>query len=67
MRQILHGTATTTHATRAKIYPISKMFQPGRHTGRDCRYPEHMDVFDACHPWLPGSGNPCRNDAFWTS
>ncbi|HEY5139569.1 MAG TPA: hypothetical protein VIJ25_09690 [Methylococcales bacterium] len=39
-----------------------------RHTGMDCRYPDHMDVISACHPWLLDSGNPCRNDALiWYS
>ena len=33
-----------------------------RHTGRDCRYPEHREVNLACPPWRLGSGNPCRND-----
>jgi type I restriction enzyme M protein len=33
-----------------------------RHTGRDCRYPEHRDVSNSSHPWPLGSGNPCRND-----
>jgi len=33
-----------------------------RHTGMDCRYPDHTDVISACHPWLLDSGNPCRND-----
>ena len=34
----------------------------GRHTGRDCRYPEHREVNLVCPPWQLGSGNPCRND-----
>jgi hypothetical protein len=40
----------------------------GRHTGipfgaqGDCRYPVHRDKKDLRHPWLLGSGNPCRND-----
>ena len=33
-----------------------------RHTGMDCRYPEHRDVNLVCPAWLLGSGNPCRND-----
>ena len=33
-----------------------------RHTGRDCRYPEHREVKPDSHPWNLGSGNPCRND-----
>ena len=33
-----------------------------RHTGRDCRYPEHREVNVDCPPWQLGSGNPCRND-----
>ncbi len=33
-----------------------------RHTGRECRYPEHRDVNGDCPPWQLGSGNPCRND-----
>ncbi len=33
-----------------------------RHTGRDCRYPEHREVDVDRPPWLLGSGNPCRND-----
>ena len=32
-----------------------------RHTGRDCRYPEHREVNLACPQWQLGSGNPCRN------
>ena len=27
-----------------------------------CRYPGHMEVNIACHPWLLDSGNPCRKD-----
>ena len=34
----------------------------GRHTGRDCRYPEHREVNVGHPPWRLGSGNPCRND-----
>ena len=34
-----------------------------RHSGRDCRNPEHREVFVACHPWLLDLGNPCRDDA----
>ncbi|MGH8558021.1 MAG: hypothetical protein ACRESZ_11275 [Methylococcales bacterium] len=47
--------AAHTRRLRAPFeFLISKMFQLSRHTGRDCRYPEHMDVFDACHPfWVP--------------
>jgi len=33
-----------------------------RHTGMDCRYPEHREVNLVCPPWHLGSGNPCRND-----
>ena len=33
-----------------------------RHTGRDCRYPEHREVNVDCLPWPLGFGNPCRND-----
>ena len=33
-----------------------------RHTGRDCRYPEHREVNVGRPPWRLGSGNPCRND-----
>jgi len=40
------------------------MLQQQRHTGMDCRYPDHMDVIIVSLPWLLGSGNPCRNDVF---
>jgi len=33
-----------------------------RHTGMDCRYPDHREVNLVCHPWHLCSGNPCRND-----
>ena len=36
-----------------------------RHTGMDCRYPEHREVNLACPPWPLGSGIPCRNDGFF--
>jgi len=38
-----------------KNYLISKMLQLSRHTGRDCRYPEHRDVIQpAIHGiWVP--------------
>ena len=36
-----------------------------RHTGMDCRYPEHREVNLACPPWTLGSGIPCRNDGFF--
>ena len=36
-----------------------------RHTGRDCRYPEHREVNLVRPPWPLGSGIPCRNDGFF--
>ena len=36
-----------------------------RHTGMDCRYPEHGEVNLARPPWPQGSGIPCRNDGFF--
>ena len=42
--------------------PTSNDVEISRHTGMDCRYPEHRDVKLDCPPWLLGSGNPCRND-----
>jgi len=33
-----------------------------RHTGMDCRYPEHREVNLGHPPWRLGSGNPCRDD-----
>jgi len=36
-----------------------QLFMPmrlARHTGMDCRYPEHRAVIKACHPWLPDFG-----------
>ncbi len=36
-----------------------------RHTGMDCRYPEHREVNLARPPWPIGSGTPCRNDGFF--
>ena len=44
---------------------ISKMLQLSRHTGRDCRHPNYMDVMFTSLSWRLGSGNPCRNDEFW--
>ena len=48
---------------------VERIFTPegntdefSRHTGRDCRYPEHREVNLVCPPWQLGSGNPCRND-----
>ena len=41
---------------------MGKLFIKSRHTGRDCRYPEHREVNLACPPWRLDSGNPCRND-----
>ena len=38
------------------------MVDSERHTGRDCWYPEHMDVNSSSHPWPLDSGNPYRND-----
>ncbi len=43
---------------------ISKMLQLSRHTSRDCRYPNYMDVMFTSLSWWLGSGNPCRNDEF---
>jgi hypothetical protein len=40
----------------------TKAVNSRRHTGRECRYPDHRDVKDFRHPWLLGSGIPCRND-----
>jgi len=51
----------------AKKYLIRKILQLNlnvRHTGRDCRYPEHREVNLDCPPWLLDSGNPCRNDEY---
>ena len=42
--------------------PWGNAFELSRHTGRDCRYPEHREVNVDCPPWPLGSGNPCRND-----
>jgi len=42
--------------------PNGNTVELSRHTGRDCRYPEHREVNLACPPWRLGSGNPCRND-----
>ncbi len=42
--------------------PMGNAVEISRHTGMDCRYPEHRDVNLVCPPWLLGSGNPCRND-----
>jgi len=36
-----------------------------RHTGMDCRYPEHREVNLVCPPWPLGSGIPCRNDGLF--
>ena len=36
-----------------------------RHTGMDCRYPEHRDVNLSRPPWHLGSGIPRRNDGFF--
>jgi hypothetical protein len=33
-----------------------------RHSGRDCRNPEHREVTSLCHPWLLDPGIPCRGD-----
>ena len=33
-----------------------------RHSGRDCRNPEHREVTRLCHPWLLDPGIPCRGD-----
>ena len=41
---------------------INNTVELSRHTGRDCRYPEHREVNGDCPPWPLGSGNPCRND-----
>ncbi len=37
----------------------------GRHTGRECRYPEYREVNLAYPPWHLGSGTPCRNDGLF--
>ena len=42
--------------------PHANTIELSRHTGRDCRYPEHREVNVDCPPWPLGSGNPCRND-----
>ena len=42
--------------------PNGNTVELSRHTGRDCRYPEHREVNVDCPPWPLGSGNPCRND-----
>ena len=36
-----------------------------RHTGMDCRYPEHREVNLARPPWPLGSGSPRQNDGFF--
>ncbi|GEM_PF-1505575 len=36
-----------------------------RHTGMDCRYPEHREVNPVRPPWPLSSGIPCRNDGFF--
>ena len=33
-----------------------------RHSGMDCRNPEHREVNLVCPLWQLGSGDPCRND-----
>ena len=51
--QVLDFIVPTVSVTAIKL---------SRHTGRDCRYPEHREVNLACPPWRLDSGNPCRND-----
>ena len=36
---------------------------PDRHSGMDCRNPDHRDVNSPNHPWPLDPGNPCRGDA----
>ena len=52
----LSSKAPSSHGTAIKL---------SRHTGMDCRYPEHREVNLACHPWPLGSDIPCRNDGFF--
>ena len=33
-----------------------------RHSGKECRNPEHRDVMCIRHPWHLDPGNPCRGD-----
>ncbi|MBS3955365.1 MAG: hypothetical protein KGZ88_20650 [Methylomicrobium sp.] len=61
------------YSHRLKPYLIIKMLQQQRLSGRDCRNPDHKDVFGARHPWHLDLGNPpafpdrgrlCRDDDF---
>jgi hypothetical protein len=44
--------------------PDFKMLQLQRLSGRDCRNPDHKDVFDARHSWRLDLGNPGQDDVF---
>ncbi|MGH8558090.1 MAG: hypothetical protein ACRESZ_11625, partial [Methylococcales bacterium] len=44
---------------------ISKILQPGRHTGRQIAGIQSTWMYLGCRPWRLGSGNPCRNDGFF--
>ncbi|MDO8846366.1 hypothetical protein [Methylicorpusculum sp.] len=46
------------------MFLIIKIPQQQRLSGRDCRNPEHKEVFGARHPWHLDLGNPCRDDDF---
>ena len=37
----------------ASLLPILQLtaIKLSRHVGMDCRHPDYMDVFNACHPW----------------
>ncbi|MDZ4149502.1 hypothetical protein [Methylicorpusculum sp.] len=62
--------STTAHQAglaslrQIKTVLILKMLQLQRLSGRDCRNPEHKEVFGARHPWHLDLGNPCRDDDF---
>ena len=51
--QVLDYIVPTVSVTAIKL---------SRHTGRDCRYPEHREVNLARPPWPLGSGIPYWND-----
>ena len=51
--QVLDFIVPTVSVTAIKL---------SRHTGRDCRYPEHREVNLARPPWPLGSGIPYWND-----
>ena len=52
-----------THIFLALVYTRRvTAIKLSRHSGRDCRKPDHMDVFISYHPWFLDLGNPCRDD-----